>query len=191
MITLRFASPEDAPALLEIYRPYVEHTTISFETELPTVKVFEERIRSFSRAFPYLVAQTEDEILGYAYAHPFHERAAYNWAVESSIYVKEAARGNHVGQQLYQALLGLLEAQGVQNVCAVVTIPNEPSLAFHRHMGFHTGGILPNFGYKHNRWHSVAYLYRSLGTMADDPKPVVSVHQLPPAHIQSLLRQQK
>ena len=105
VIALRFARPEDAPALLEIYRPYVEETSITFETQVPSEAEFCRRITEISSQFPYLVAEESGVLLGYAYAHPFHERAAYSWTVESSIYVSQAHRGRHIGTMLYRALL--------------------------------------------------------------------------------------
>lgn len=188
MMHLRFASPEDAPALLEIYRPYVEKTTISFETEVPSCEEFAERIREYSRDFPYLVAEEDGTVLGYAYAHPFHERAAYAWTVESSIYVSELARGRHIGKKLYEALFALLKAQGIKNVCAVVTIPNEPSMAFHQKLGFRAGAMLPGFGYKLGQWCGVAYLYRALDENRQDcPEKPVGIHGLPPEFCRSVL----
>lgn len=178
MIVLRFARPEDAPALLEIYRPYVEETSITFETQVPSEAEFCRRITEISSQFPYLVAEESGVLLGYAYAHPFHERAAYSWTVESSIYVSQAHRGRHIGTMLYRALLPLLERQGVKNVCAVVTYPNDPSIGFHGALGFSQGGILPDFGYKLGAWHSVAYLYRSLDASSGTPGPIRPIHAL-------------
>lgn len=188
MISLRFATVNDAPALLEIYRPYVENTSISFETEVPALAEFEARIREYSAFFPYLVAEEDGKILGYAYAHAFHERKAYQWTVETSIYVAETARGNHVGKTLYGALLPLLKAQGIQNTCAVITVPNAPSMAFHHAMGFHSGNLLPDFGYKNGAWRGVAYLYCALGPHEASPKPPVSIWELPEEILKNLLK---
>lgn len=177
---IRFAAEQDAAALLEIYRPYVETTSITFETEVPTVEEFVKRIRNTLTKFPYLVLEADGAILGYAYAHPFHERAAYDWTVESSVYVRQDVRHGHIGSLLYQALMERLSAQGVCNVCAVVTVPNEPSVAFHQRMGFISAGILPNFGYKMNEWHGVEYLYRRLKPTDRAPKPLIPLSELPP-----------
>ena len=176
---LRFAVEQDAEELLEIYRPYVETTSITFETQVPTVEEFAGRIREILTKFPYLVIEEDGAILGYAYAHPFHERAAYGWTVESSVYVRQDVRHGHIGTLLYQALMERLERQGVRNVCAVVTVPNEPSMAFHARMGFTSAGILPNFGYKLGKWHGVAYLYRHLGPVDVPPKPLLPLKELP------------
>lgn len=178
---LRFAAEQDAPALLEIYRPYVETTSITFETEVPTVAEFRERIRDVLTMFPYLVIEEDGELLGYAYAHPFHQRAAFDWTVESSVYVRQDVRHGQIGTILYQALMERLSIQGVRNVCAVVTVPNEPSMAFHKRMGFRSAGILPDFGYKMGQWHGVEYLYQRLGTDMEAPKPLIPQTALPEA----------
>lgn len=177
---IRLARESDAEELLEIYRPYVETTSITFETEVPTVEEFAGRIRDTLTKFPYLVIEEDGAILGYAYAHPFHQRAAYGWTVESSVYVRQNVRHGHVGSLLYQALMERLERQGIRNVCAVVTVPNEPSMAFHARMGFTSAGILPNFGYKMDEWHGVEYLYRQLGPTGELPKPLLPLKELPP-----------
>ena len=187
MITLRFALPNDAEALLDIYRPYVEETTVSFETEVPSIAVFRQRIADISGLFPYLIAQENGEILGYAYAHPFHERAAFRWTVESSVYVRQDVRGRHVGKVLYDALLPLLRIQGIQTVCAVVTIPNDPSMAFHQAMGFREEGLLQNVGYKLGVWRSVAYLCLRLGPSNGEPPALLGIHKLDPELIAGIL----
>ena len=177
---LRFAVEQDAEELLEIYRPYVETTSITFETEVPSVEEFAGRIRETLTKFPYLVLEENGTILGYAYAHPFHVRAAYGWTVESSVYVRRDVRHGHIGTLLYEALLERLERQGVRNVCAVITVPNEPSVAFHKRRGFVSAGILPDFGYKMDEWHGVEYLYRHLGAQGEAPKPLLPLSELPP-----------
>lgn len=178
-ILIRMAAVEDAAGLLEIYRPYVEETSITFETEVPRVEEFAGRITDILSRFPYLVAEEDGVLLGYAYAHAFHERAAYGWTVESSVYVRKDVRHGHIGTALYQRLLLLLREQGVKNVCAVITVPNEPSMAFHKRLGFELGGVLPNFGYKLGEWHGVSYLYCSLDSGTEAPIPLKSLSELP------------
>lgn len=188
MITLRFAVPGDAEALLEIYRPYVENTSISFETEVPSAAEFSRRIAEYSARYPYLAAEEDGKLLGYAYAHAFHERAAFDWTVETSIYIAEAARGTHIGTALYSALLKLLTLQGVKTACAVITFPNIPSTAFHQAMGFEAGGILPDFGYKLGDWHSVAYLFKVLGEHTDAPASLIPCPELDAGRVADILR---
>ena len=103
-ITIRMAEESDAQALLAIYAPYVEKTAVTFEYEVPTVLEFKNRIASTLKRYPYLAAIRDGHILGYAYASAFKERAAYDWAVETSIYVSEGARRTGAGSLLYEAL---------------------------------------------------------------------------------------
>ena len=107
-VTIRMAAPEDAAALVAIYAPYVEVTAISFEYTVPTVEEFAGRIRKTLERYPYLVAEAGGKIVGYAYASPFHSRAAYQWAAECSIYVEQSCRQSGVGRRLYTALEELL-----------------------------------------------------------------------------------
>ena len=180
MITLRFARPEDADALLEIYRPYVEETAISFETSVPSREEFLRRITEISAFYPYLLAESDGQILGYAYAHEFGERGAFRWTVETSIYVRRDCRGAGVGARLYRALFELLRAQGIRTACAIITCPNDPSFAFHHAMGFRDSGILPNFGYKLGAGRGIAYLYLPLLPCQEAPEMPCPVHMLDP-----------
>lgn len=175
---IRFAKESDAAALLEIYRPYIEETSITFETEVPSEAEFAGRIRETLEKFPYLVYEEDGEILGYAYAHTFYARAAYDWTVESSVYVRRELRRGGVGSALYQRLFEILKAQGIRNVCAVITVPNAPSMGFHAKFGFQVGGVLPDFGYKLGEWHGVSYLYLPLGDGDAAPKPVIPLPAL-------------
>lgn len=97
-ITIRPVSTADSQALLDIYRPYVEHTAITFEYEVPTAEEFTRRIRHTLKRYPYLAAEKDGQLLGYAYAGPFHERAAYDWCAEVSIYIRTDARGTGIGK---------------------------------------------------------------------------------------------
>ncbi len=183
---LRFALPSDAEALLEIYRPYVEETTISFETETPSLPVFRRRMEEISARFPYIVLEESGEILGYAYAHPFHERAAFDWTLETTVYVRRDARGRGIGAALYRSLLALLTAQGAVTACAVVTVPNDPSVAFHQTMGFTQEGVLPHVGFKLDRWCGITYLCRRLNDGVPAPGPLRGVWELEKTEIESI-----
>ena len=125
---IRKVLPSDAARLLEIYKPYVEQTSITFEYELPELEEFEERIRDISSRYPYLVLE-EEKIWGYAYAHKAQERAAYGWNAELSIYLDSSIRGRGMGRRLYHALMEILKLQKVQNLYALITHPNERSEA--------------------------------------------------------------
>jgi len=121
--TFRVARPEDAEALLAIYAPYVEETAITFEYEVPSVEAFRARIAHTLATYPYIVAVEENNIIGYAYVGRLHERAAYDWSVETSIYVDRRARKQGLGRQLYERLEAILRAMHIISVNACIAYP--------------------------------------------------------------------
>ena len=146
-VKIRAAVPGDAAALLEIYTPYVRETAISFEYEPPSLAEFTGRMETVLQRYPYLAAELEGAILGYAYAGPFKARSAYNWGVEVTIYVERDARKSGVGGSLYAALEKILAEQHVLNLNACIGVPRgeDPyltnnSVEFHRHLGFRPVG---------------------------------------------------
>lgn len=175
---IRLATIEDAPQLLEIYTPYVEHTSITFEYSVPTVEEFTERIRLTLQKYPYLVAEENGTLLGYAYASAFKTRAAYSWSVETSIYVKE---GNHragIGQALYRVLEDILARQHVCNVCACITYPNPKSIAFHENFGYQTVAHFHASGYKLGAWHDMIWMEKELCAHTVPPLPFIPFSEL-------------
>lgn len=122
-LKFRVARPEDAEALLAIYSPYVEETAITFEYEVPGVEEFRARIAHTLATYPYIVAVEENKIIGYAYVGRLHERAAYDWTVETSIYVDRSARKQGLGRQLYERLEAILRAMNIISVNACIAYP--------------------------------------------------------------------
>lgn len=149
---IEFAKPEDATELLEIYAPFVENTTVTFEYAVPTVEEFTKRIESITAKFPYLVYKLDDKIVGYAYAAPFRTRAACQWSVESSIYVNPSYHGHGIAPKLYSVLIDLLKEQGFYNLYSYISIPNHKSVMFHKKYGFEEIGTYENSGYKLGKW---------------------------------------
>ena len=131
MITIRPANLADAQAIQAIYAPYVEKTAITFEYEVPSVQEFEKRISNTIERYPYLVAEEDGQVLGYAYASTYYARTAYDWTTELSIYLNEDARGRGLGSQLYGALEEELEKRGFLRFLACIAVPNEASIAMH------------------------------------------------------------
>ena len=159
---IRLAKPSDARSLLDIYAPYVENTAITFEYEVPTIEDFAIRIEKTLEKYPYLVAEEDGVVLGYAYASTYYARAAYDQAVELSVYVSQDARGKGVGSKLYDALEDLLDQMGYMHFLACISLPNEASLALHRKRGYQQVAHFPKIGYKFNRWHDIVWLQKSL-----------------------------
>lgn len=122
-LKFRMARPEDAEALLAIYAPYVEETAITFEYEVPAVEEFRARIAHTLATYPYIVAVEDNKIIGYAYVGRLHERAAYDWSVETSIYVDRSARKHGLGRQLYERLESILRAMNIISVNACIAYP--------------------------------------------------------------------
>ena len=183
---LRFATPADSPALLDIYAQYID-TPITFEYALPSQAAFANRISDILTTYPYLVCEESGRILGYAYAHRQQEREAYQWNAELSIYLDRTAQSKGLGRRLYRTLLALLQLQGVKTVYGLVTTPNERSERLHLGLGFHCLGIFRNTGYKNDRWHDVTWFEKSLAPYDPAPGPVLPVHQLPPEQVRQLL----
>ncbi|GHU96001.1 hypothetical protein FACS1894208_09850 [Clostridia bacterium] len=159
----------DAEVLAAIYSPYVTGTVITFELEPPTADDFRRRIEKITTDYPYIVMEIDGEIVGYAYASRYRERAAYNWDVESSIYLRMDCRQKGLGKVLYTELLNRLQARGFYNVYACVTVPNERSIAFHRRLGFEDVGIFHKSGCKFAAWHDIMWLEKRLEQEEDIP----------------------
>ena len=179
-ITLRMATPADAPVLAEIYAPYVRETAISFEYEPPTHEEFAERIREVLEKFPYLAAVRGEEILGYAYAHPYGVRKAYSHSVELSVYIRRDCRGLGIGRMLYAAMELLLKAQNVTNLYVLVAGVEEEdaylthdSQKFHLAMGYDYVGKLHKAGYKFGYWYDMITMEKLIAPHPEHIQPEV------------------
>jgi phosphinothricin acetyltransferase len=172
---VRPASLADADACVAIYRPYVEHTATTFETEVPTVEQMASRIAVARDTHEWVVLENDDEVLGYAYAHAFNPRAAYRWSVETSIYMATHHYRSGGGRELYAHLLRRLAERGYRRAFAGITQPNEASNSFHRWFGFRHAGLYRRVGWKHDSWHDVAWMQLDLLGAAEHNGPPTSV----------------
>ena len=160
----------DSVRVAEIYRPAVEGNFISFEETAPTADEMAERMRKVLARTPWLVAEEESGgVVGYAYASPHRERAAYRWSVDISVYVDPAWHGRGIGRLLYDDLLEWLRNQGFVNVYAGVTLPNPASVALHQAIGMRRIGIYERVGYKLGEWRDVAWFGLRLIEPTDPP----------------------
>jgi L-amino acid N-acyltransferase YncA len=171
-VRIRLVAPQDASAIAGIYRPIVESTPISFETEAPDEAEMRGRIEQTLRTYPWLVCEQDGCIAGYAYASRHHDRAAYQWSVDSSVYVQAGRRHSGVGRGLYTSLFRLLAAQGYFNVYAGITLPNPASVGLHESVGFERVGVYRSVGYKTGAWHDVGWWQLSLRSHDSSPPPV-------------------
>lgn len=181
-ITIRMAAPDDAPRLLAIYAYYIEHTAISFEYTVPSEAEFRSRIERTLTRYPYLVAERDGQILGYAYAGALGVRAAYDWSCEVTIYLDRTATKQGIGRALYTELERQLKAMGIVNLYACVARPDEEnevlnfnSADFHAHMGYCEVGRWHHCGYKFGRWCNIVWLEKIIAEH-QSPQPPVSFH---------------
>ncbi len=174
---IRFVAPADAEALALIYAPYVEETSISFETVPPGTEEFAGRIRSVASVYPWYVGEDEGRILGYAYASRHKERAAYRFSVDFAVYVGRRHLGRGVGKALYSRLIEAVRALGYYNAFGVVTLPNERSVALHESFGFEFVGVCKNAGYKLGAWRDVGWWQLRLREPEANPEEPVPVNE--------------
>lgn len=175
---------KDAGELLNIYAPYVEETAITFEYDVPTTEEFERRISEIAKKYPYLKAVESGEIVGYAYANAFKNRKAYDWSVETTIYVKKDCKRLGIGKALYERLEAALKEMGIYNMNACIASPaqnvkngedkhlNDDSFHFHCAMGFSIVGRFHNSGYKLERWYDMIWMEKMIGSHEAAPKEV-------------------
>lgn len=172
MYTIRPVRSDDAAALCAIYAPYVTDTTVTFEYDPPSAEEFAARIDGITAQYPYFVCCLEDKPIGYAYAHAFRERAAYDWDVEMSIYVDRTHQHEGIGRLLYAALEEALCRMGVVNCYACITSPNPQSVAFHTALGYTQLAVFPHSGYKHGHWIDVIWMAKQINPCAVPPAPL-------------------
>lgn len=172
--SIRLATAADAPQIVAIYAPIVLHTAISFETVPPTVADMQQRITDTVQGWPWLVCDHDGTVLGYAYASRHRARAAYQWSVDTSVYVHAWTHRSGIGRALYTTLLPLLRLQGFFNAYAGISLPNPASVALHESMGFQALGVYRNVGYKLGAWHDVGWWQLPV-------QPPTAIPQLPAA----------
>ena len=184
-VVIRVAAVEDAEKLLQIYAPCVINTAITFEYEVPTVQEFRKRICHVLKRYPYLVAEKNGELLGFAYASAFHERAAYDWAVETSIYICMNRRKMGIGRKLHDCLEKLLKEQGILNLNACIAYPRSEdeyltknSVEFHTHLGYRLVGEFYQCGYKFNRWYNMVWMEKQIGEHVSNQPAVKSFEDI-------------
>lgn len=156
----------DAAACAAIYAPYVRDTAISFEEVAPTTKEMSARIARLTKTHAWIVAEDQHAIIGYAYACPHRERAAYRWTTEVSVYVDTRYQRRGAGRQLYESLLGTLADRGYRVALAVIGLPNDASVAFHESFGFEPAGVYRRVGFKLGEWWDVGWWQLDLASSA-------------------------
>jgi L-amino acid N-acyltransferase YncA len=174
---VRPATAADAAACVDVYRPYVLDTAISFEIEVPTVEDMAARIRGARSMHEWLVLEVDGHVCGYASAQQFNSRAAYRWSVETSIYLARSAHRSGGGRLLYAELLRRLTERGFRQAFAGIAQPNDASNALHRAMGFRPVGRYRHVGWKLGAWHDVEWWQLDLlgpDGEGEPPRPILT-----------------
>lgn len=184
-IIIKIADEKDAAELLEIYRPYVEKTAVTFEYDVPDVKEFSRRIKNIKQKYPYIKAVSDGKIVGYAYASVFKDRSAYDWSVETSVYVKEDCKKYGIGSLLYEKLEEILSLQGFLNVNACIAYTEKQdenltndSVYFHKKLGYSLVGEFHKCGYKFGKWYEMVWMEKFIGKHSDKPEKIVPFKEI-------------
>jgi phosphinothricin acetyltransferase len=179
-VRLRAAAPDDAAAIAAIYAPYVTASATSFENEAPDAPAMAGRMAAGGDLYPWIVAEDESGgVAGYAYASAFRPRAAYRYAVETSVYLSQERSGAGIGKRLYASLIATLEAQGFAQAIGAVTLPNTASVRLHQWLGFVEAGVYRQVGYKLGAWHDVGLWQRRLAAPTTPPQEPKLLRQQP------------
>ena len=175
---VRPAATSDAAAVADIYAPYVTGSAVTFETDAPSAEEMARRIAEGGDLYPWLVAEGEDGLLGYAYACAFRSRPAYRFAVETTVYLRPGEGGCGLGSALYRPLIETLEAQGFTQAIAAITLPNAASVALHERFGFARAGTYARIGWKMDEWRDVGLWQRHLAAPAMPPREPLKLSEL-------------
>jgi phosphinothricin acetyltransferase len=187
MSGIRIATVDDSKSILKIYAPYIENTSYTFETEVPTIESFKERISSCLQNWPWLVCEIDGVIAGYAYGSKHRERVAYQWSLESSVYIHDDYQRRGVALALYTALINILKIQGFRNLYAVINLPNDKSVSFHENRGFEYFATYKNVGYKLGRWKDVGWWQLQLNEYSMEPEPPVKFPDIKMEEVANIL----
>lgn len=172
----------DLDAITAIYGWNVQHGTGTFELDAPDrAEMARRRDDVLARGWPWLVAERDGRVAGYAYANAFRPRAAYRWCVEDSIYLASDAVGQGVGSALLAELVARCEESGARQMIAVIgDSANAGSVGVHRRLGFEPAGTLRAAGWKFGRWLDVVMMQKTLGAGATEPAPEADGDARPP-----------
>jgi len=196
-IKISVAAPSDAAEMLEIYSYYVDNTAISFEYTPPTTAEFAQRIEKTLKKYPWIKAELDGKIIGYAYTGAFKERDAYIFSAETSIYVSRTARRSGVGRLLYSAIENISKLQHILNLNACIGCPKHEdehltfdSMRFHEKLGYSLVGKFNDSGYKFSQWYDMIWMEKMIGEhtaapLKFRPFPEISPDELASAGIKA------
>ncbi len=177
-MVIRLARNDDAASLAAIYAPSVAERATSFELIPPDASEMRRRIVTVLERYPWLVCESSETVVGYAYATAHRDRPAYRWSIDAAVYIRQDVQRQGIARALYTRLFQVLELQGYRSAYAGVTLPNPPSVKLHKAMGFKEVGVYHHVGYKFGQWHDVAWLERPLAEHTLDPPEPVALSAL-------------
>ncbi|WP_445733632.1 GNAT family N-acetyltransferase [Mariniflexile sp.] len=154
---MRLVTVEDAQQIVDIYNYYVMNSIVTLDLVPFSVKDFEEKIKTISNDFPFIVYEVNNEVWGYAYANTFRTKPAYKNTVELTVYIKHTELGKQIGKKLYSELLLQLKNQNYHVVIGGLTLPNDASVKLHENFGFEKVAHFKEVGYKFDKWHDVGF----------------------------------
>ena len=185
---IRAATKDDAAGMLDIYAPFILNSGVTQETDVPSIEDFQKRIISNLEERPWLVCEINGQVAGYSYAGKHRDRKGYQWCTEPSVYVSEKYFGFGVANALYTALFDILKLQGYVNAYAVITLPNDRSIAFHKKFGFEYLTTYKKIGYKLGQWHDVGWMQYDIIPHKEDPADPIKFPNIDQSEIDSILK---
>jgi L-amino acid N-acyltransferase YncA len=177
-LTMRLIKNDDSKGALDVYKPYVVSTAITFEYDVPSLDDFSTRVETIANEYPWLVCLKDDKIIGYAYASKHRYKTAYQWSPESTIYLSSDYHRKGIAKILYKTLFSILRLQGYVNVYAGVALPNIKSEEFHIALGFNKIGDFSKIGFKLGKWHDVRWFQLHLTEHIDNPQIPKSIKEI-------------
>ncbi len=187
-IDFRLAKEDDAKEILAIYASYINIDNITFEYEVPNIIEFRQRIAKVITKYPYIVALYQGKIVGYTYASTFRDRIAYNWGLETSIYLTPEVKGQKLGKKLYTKLEQILKIQHITNLVASITYPNPQSIAFHEKMGYKKIAHFTKCGYKQGKWYDMIFMEKFINKHESPAKEIIYIEDIDKTIIDKILQ---
>lgn len=187
-IKFRLAKETDAKEILAIYASYINIDNITFEYEVPNIIEFRQRIAKVITKYPYIVALYQGKIVGYTYASTFRDRIAYNWGLETSIYLTPEVKGQKLGKKLYTKLEQILKIQHITNLVASITYPNPQSIAFHEKMGYKKIAHFTKCGYKQGKWYDMIFMEKFINKHESPAKEIIYIEDIDKTIIDKILQ---
>ena len=175
---IRFITEADYQGALEVYALYVLHTAVTFDYEVPSLEDFSQKLYGISQRYPVLVCEIDGQVVAYCYGGAHRAKIAYQWSVESTIYISEAYHGKGLGHIMYTALFDILRLQGFINVYAGVSVPKAQSEHFHLKYGFKPVGVFEKIGYKFGQWHDLSWFEYRLVEHPDVPSLPITITEI-------------